>query len=95
MVSFPHPALSAADAVSVNGRIYRKPGRPTVVILVDGFDPAYLQQGLKDGILPNLARFGVQGFAATARGVMPSFTNPNNTSVLTGTVPAVHGISGN
>ena len=95
MMSFPHPALSATDAVSVNGRTYRKPRRPTVVILVDGFDPAYLQQGLKDGILPNLARFGAQGFSATARGVMPSFTNPNNTSVLTGTVPAVHGISGN
>ncbi|HEX3756091.1 MAG TPA: phosphonoacetate hydrolase [Rhizomicrobium sp.] len=95
MMSFPHPALSATDAVSVNGRAYRKPRRPTVVILVDGFDPAYLQQGLKDGILPNLARFGAQGFSATARGVMPSFTNPNNTSVLTGTVPAVHGISGN
>ena len=95
MVSFAHPALSATGAVSVNGRTYRKPGRPVVVILVDGFDPAYLQQGLKDGILPNLARFDAQGFAATARGVMPSFTNPNNTSVLTGTVPAVHGISGN
>jgi phosphonoacetate hydrolase len=95
MMSFAHPALSATDAVPVNGRTYRKPRRPTVVILVDGFDPAYLEQGLKDGILPNLARFVAQGFAATARGVMPSFTNPNNTSVLTGTVPAVHGISGN
>ena len=96
LAAFPYPALSAAaDGISVNGRFYRKPHRPTIVILVDGFDPAYLQQGLKDGILPNLARFGTEGFAATARGVMPSFTNPNNTSVLTGTVPAVHGISGN
>jgi phosphonoacetate hydrolase len=85
----------AADAVSVNGRFYRKPRRPTVVICVDGFDPAYLREGLKDGFLPNLAKFGAQGFSATARGVMPSFTNPNNTSLLTGTVPAVHGISGN
>lgn len=90
------PSLSlAAEQILVNGRAYRKPRRPTVVILVDGFDPAYLQQGLKDGILPTFARFSAQGFAATARGVMPSFTNPNNTSVLTGTVPAVHGISGN
>jgi phosphonoacetate hydrolase len=79
----------------VNGRFYRAPRRPSVVICVDGFDPAYLQQGLKDGILPNLAKFSAQGFASTARGVMPSFTNPNNTSILTGTVPAVHGISGN
>ena len=90
----PHSAF-AADEVSVNGRSYRKPRQPTVVICVDGFDPAYLQQGLKEGFLPNLARFGAQGFSATARGVMPSFTNPNNTSLLTGTVPAVHGISGN
>ena len=84
-----------ADKVSVNGRSYRKPRRPTIAICVDGFDPAYLQQGLKDGILPNLGKFAAQGFGATARGVMPSFTNPNNTSMLTGTVPAVHGISGN
>jgi phosphonoacetate hydrolase len=90
------PATAATfPTVSVNGRSYRAPRRPTVVICVDGFDPAYLQQGLKDGSLPNLARFAGQGFAATARGVMPSFTNPNNTSLLTGTVPAVHGISGN
>ena len=84
-----------AAAISVNGRGYRKPRRPTVAICVDGFDPAYYRQGLKDGILPNLARFADRGFAATARGVMPSFTNPNNTSILTGTVPTVHGISGN
>ena len=90
------PALAGPVAgVSVNGRSYGKPRQPTFVICVDGFDPAYLQQGLKDGILPNLGKFAAHGFAATARGVMPSFTNPNNTSILTGTVPAVHGISGN
>jgi phosphonoacetate hydrolase len=92
----PGAALAqTADPLSVNGRSYRKPKRPTVVICVDGFDPAYLQQGLKDAILPNLAGFVAHGFAATSRSVMPSFTNPNNTSILTGTVPAVHGISGN
>jgi phosphonoacetate hydrolase len=90
------PALAGPqDLVSVNGRAYRKPRRPAIVICVDGFGPAYLERGLKDGILPNLAKFAAQGFAATARGVMPSFTNPNNTAILTGTVPAVNGISGN
>ena len=90
------PALAAEPVtVSVNGRRYRAPRRPTVVICVDGFDPAYLQQGLKDGSLPNLAKFTTQGFAATARGVMPSFTNPNNTAILSGAVPVVNGISGN
>ncbi len=91
-----HPAIAAPqDTVSVNGRTYRKPRRPTIVICVDGFDPAYLEHGLKAGLLPNLAKFSAQGFAATARGVMPSFTNPNNTAILTGTIPAVNGISGN
>jgi phosphonoacetate hydrolase len=90
------PALAAPDdTVLVNGRAYRKPRRPAVVICVDGFDPAYLRQGLKDGTLPNLAKFSAQGFAATAQGVMPSFTNPNNTAILTGAGPAVNGISGN
>lgn len=93
-LSFPG-GCEADDTIAVNGRAYRKPRRPTVVVCVDGFDPAYLEQGLKDGIMPNLARFSAHGFAATARGVMPSFTNPNNTSLLTGTVPSVHGISGN
>ncbi|WP_223799843.1 phosphonoacetate hydrolase [Sphingomonas nostoxanthinifaciens] len=88
-------AAMPAGQITVNGRSYKPPRRPTVAICVDGFDPAYLQQGLKDGILPNMAQFVRHGFAATARGVMPSFTNPNNTSILTGTVPAVHGISGN
>jgi phosphonoacetate hydrolase len=94
LISCPASAGTSAQLL-VNGRAYRKPRRPTIVICVDGFDPAYLRQGLKDAILPNLERFAAQGFAATARGVMPSFTNPNNTSILTGTVPAVHGISGN
>jgi phosphonoacetate hydrolase len=35
------------------------------------------------------------GFYAVARGSMPSFTCPNNMSIVTGTEPAVHGISGN
>ncbi|WP_420142227.1 phosphonoacetate hydrolase [Sphingomonas sp.] len=84
-----------AGPVEVNGRTYRLPRRPTVAICVDGFDPAYLEQGVRDGLMPNLARFRAQGFATTARGVMPSFTNPNNTSILTGVPPAIHGISGN
>lgn len=92
---FVQTAKAAADTVLVNGRSYRRPRQPTVVICVDGFDPAYLRQGLKDRIIPNIAKIVSDGYAATSRTVMPSFTNPNNTSILTGTVPAVHGISGN
>lgn len=65
------------------------------MICVDGFDPAYLEQGIKDGIIPNLARFKTHGFHVTAKSCMPSFTNPNNVSIITGAPPSVHGIAGN
>ena len=81
--------------VSVNGRQYRIPERPTVVICFDGCDPAYIERGIADGILPTIAAFRQSGFFAIADAVVPSFTNPNNASIVTGAPPAVHGISGN
>src|SRR5262245_8714774 len=81
--------------VDVNGRRYRTPERPTVVICYDGCDPAYIDRGIADGILPTIASFRKSGFYAIAQSVVPSFTNPNNTSIVTGVPPAVHGISGN
>jgi phosphonoacetate hydrolase len=66
-----------------------------VVVCIDGGDPAYIQQGLSDGIIPNIARFMRDGCSAVADGTMPSFTCPNNISLVTGAPPAVHGISGN
>ena len=35
------------------------------------------------------------GANTTALSVIPSFTNPNNLSIITGRPPAVHGIAGN
>jgi phosphonoacetate hydrolase len=81
--------------VSVNGRRYRTPQRPTVAICFDGCDPAYIDRGIADGILPTIAAFREHGFYAIADSVVPSFTNPNNASIVTGVPPAVHGISGN
>jgi phosphonoacetate hydrolase len=62
---------------------------------VDGFDPSYLERGIQDGLLPNLASFVNRGFHTTAKSCMPSFTNPNNVSIITGAPPSVHGIAGN
>ena len=81
--------------VSVNGRRYRMPERPAVVICFDGCDPAYIERGIADGILPTIASFRERGFYALADAVVPTFTNPNNASIVTGAPPAVHGISGN
>jgi phosphonoacetate hydrolase len=81
--------------VEVNGVKYRWPHRPVVVVCIDGGDPAYLRQFLADGSIPNIARFITQGFGAVADGTVPSFTCPNNMSIITGTPAAQHGISGN
>jgi phosphonoacetate hydrolase len=81
--------------VEVNGRTYRAPRRPTLVIVVDGFDPAYLEHGFANGSLPTMKSFEKQGFVGVANCSMPSTTNTNNTSIVTGVPPAVHGINGN
>ncbi|KAF7195154.1 Phosphonoacetate hydrolase [Pseudocercospora fuligena] len=88
-------AHSRAEPFELHGRMYQLPTRPTVVICVDGFDPEYLDRGINDGILPVLGKLKVDGFHATAKSCMPSFTNPNNVSIITGAPPAKHGISGN
>lgn len=84
-----------ALAVTVNGRTYQFPPRPTVVVCIDGGDPDYWRDGLQRGLLPALQRFQERGVLALAKAVMPTFTNPNNLSIVTGSLPAVHGISGN
>src|SRR5271156_4446477 len=87
--------MGMAGAIELNGRRYRKPERPTVVICVDGFDPAYVARGIEDGILPTIAGFAREGWLGAADAVMPTFTNPNNVSIVTGAPPSVHGIAGN
>lgn len=82
-------------ALTVNGIDYRRPEKPVVVVCVDGGDASYYEAGLKAGILPNLQKFMAAGFSGLSDGVVPSFTNPNNLSIVTGAPPAVHGISGN
>jgi phosphonoacetate hydrolase len=81
--------------VQVNGVTYRWPDRPVVVVIIDGGDPAYLQQFLGEGAIPNIAKFMKEGFAVVAEGTVPSFTCPNNMSIVTGTPASKHGISGN
>jgi phosphonoacetate hydrolase len=83
------------DPVAVNGTFYQWPKQPLVVVCIDGGDPAYFRQFLGEGSIPNVARFVRQGFSAIAEGTMPSFTCPNNMSIINGTPASRHGISGN
>src|SRR5690349_5164347 len=79
----------------VNQRSYRLPARPVVVICLDGSADEYLDAALARGRMPNLQTMAVSGYRGLARGAMPSFTNVNNSSIVTGVPPSVHGIGGN
>lgn len=81
--------------VICNGRPYAFPRQPTVVICLDGSEPGYIEQTIEAGRAPTFARFMRQGANLLADSVIPSFTNPNNLSIITGRPPAVHGIAGN
>jgi phosphonoacetate hydrolase len=87
--------MAKAKIVSVNGRDYRWPESPTVVICCDGSEPAYMELAIKRGLMPNVERMIAQGVDLRGQSVIPSFTNPNNLSIVTGQPPKVHGISGN
>jgi phosphonoacetate hydrolase len=84
-----------SDLIELNCRRYRKPQRPTVVICVDGCDPEYLERGIPDGVFPTIGSFRRTGYLGAADAVVPTFTNPNNVSIVTGAPPSVHGIAGN
>jgi phosphonoacetate hydrolase len=81
--------------VSLNGRSYRRPSRPVVVVCVDGSEPAYIPEAVSAGVAPFLGRLQSSGTVLEADCVVPSFTNPNNLSIVTGAPPSVHGICGN
>ncbi len=88
-------SLQSHKSLLVNGRSYRLPRQPTVVVCVDGCEPDYLAQAVATGHMPWLKKAMAHGTALTADCVVPSFTNPNNLSIVTGVPPSVHGICGN
>ncbi len=86
---------SPRQPVTVNGRTYAWPENPLVVICCDGSEPEYTDRAMADGIMPNLSRIVEKGGNHVSYCVVPSFTNPNNLSIVTGQPPSVHGICGN
>lgn len=81
--------------LSVNGRSYRRPVAPAVVICVDGCEPDYITQAIQAGVAPFMREMLARGTSLVGDCVVPSFTNPNNLSIVTGVPPSVHGICGN
>src|SRR5437879_2902097 len=85
----------STQSFSVNNRSYHPPARPIVVICLDGSADEYFNAALARDLMPNLQRMAAKGYRGLARGALPSFTNVNNSSIVTGVPPSVHGIGGN
>ena len=87
--------MTIQTPVVANERVYATPKTTAIAICLDGCEPAYLDEAIKAGLMPHLARIKETGTVRLAHSVIPSFTNPNNLSIATGRPPAVHGICGN
>jgi phosphonoacetate hydrolase len=81
--------------IEVNGRAYRLSSKPTVVVCVDGCEYDYLEAAVAAGVAPFIGKMLKEGTALKGDCVIPSFTNPNNLSIVCGVPPSVHGICGN
>ena len=79
----------------INNRQYHLPAQPVVVICIDGNAPEYFDVAVTQGRMPFVASLFDKQFNHESKCVIPSFTNPNNMSIVTGTTPAEHGICGN
>lgn len=87
---------SDTRSVTTNGRRYGWPRKPVVIVCVDGSEPDYIEQAVEAGAMPWMQRILANGGTEfRAECVVPSFTNPNNMSIVTGVPPSRHGICGN
>ncbi len=63
----------------------------TVVIMIDGLDPEYLESC----DVPRLRELAAGGFMVEGKAMMPTVTNVNNVSLITASYPLSHGITSN
>lgn len=84
-----------ARTIDINGRTYHWPRQPVVVVCIDGSEPGYVEAAVETGKAPFFAHILAEGTNRLADCVIPSFTNPNNMSIVTGVAPATHGIAAN
>tara|TARA_Y100000590_G_C15726933_1_gene1015579 strand:+ start:1159 stop:2409 length:1251 start_codon:yes stop_codon:yes gene_type:complete len=82
--------------ISINNKIYpTKLKKVAIVICLDGSQKEYFDVALEKNLMPNLKKFIEKGSYELAQSAIPSFTNPNNISIVTGQPSSVHGICGN
>ena len=85
-----------AATFAANDRSYRAPAAPVLAICADGWDPDYVDDALERALMPRLAEaLDGGGTYALGRAQVPTFTNPNNITIVTGVSAARNGIAGN
>ena len=85
----------STNSFSANGKTYKPVAKPIVVICLDGSADEYIDTSMAFDRMPNLKKMAQTGYRGMVRGALPSFTNVNNSSIVTGVSPAIHGICGN
>ena len=84
------------NQININERIYSGiPSSTAIVICLDGSQKEYFEEASKLNLTPNLDELKRTGENLLANSAIPSFTNPNNISIVTGRPSSVHGICGN
>ena len=78
-----------------NNRTYNPPSQPIAVICIDGCADEYITESIAQGYMPRLEAMVKAGYRGMVRGALPSFTNVNNSAIVTGAPPSVTGICGN
>ena len=90
--------MSKNDKISVNGKSYKWPSKPAIIICLDGSEPGpkgYIDTAIRMGLMPFMKSMISKSTYEVGKCAMPSFTNVNNMSIVTGTTPDIHGICGN
>ena len=85
-----------SSQIQINERQY--PGIPSstaIVICLDGSQKEYFEEASKLNLTPNIDSFKKNGEDLLVNSAIPSFTNPNNISIVTGRPSSIHGICGN
>ena len=73
---------SASKTVSVNGRDYRWPKAPLVVICCDGSEPDYMEIAMAEGLMPNLKKM-IAGAKHPRTFASFKLHQPHNLSIVT------------
>jgi len=86
-------AVSAVEARGQGSPRAEAPARHVVVISVDGMGAQFYMSPPSDLRIPHLLRMKSEGsFAEAVEGIYPTVTYPSHTTIVTGRLPAEHGI---